>query len=141
MVPTGAAKQMTNEVWMDKDGNQCSSKGSFIYEVKNRLLHLDQCFAGDILGGSISTKGDGHASGKFLSGAPKSVAYARVSVTEKRFTHICLTTLDGSPAIHILIVQGKVKDLSVETGIDIAVTPEGNAEDGEAYTFQELSSR
>ena len=36
----------------------------------------------------------------------------------------------------ILIIQGKTKDLSVETGIDIRVTSEGNTEDGDTYFFK-----
>ena len=78
-------------------------------------------------------KGDGHAGGKLLLGAPETVAYDRVLVTEKRFTLIGLTALDGSPVMCILIIQGKTKDLSVETGINIRVTPEGDAEDGDTY--------
>ena len=64
-------------------------------------------------------KVDGYIGGKFLLGAPEAVAYDRVSVTDKRFTLIGLTALDGSPVMCILIIQGKTKDLSVETGIDI----------------------
>ena len=33
----------------------------------------------------------------------------------------------------ILIIQGKQKDLSVETGTDITVNPEGDPKDGNSY--------
>ena len=66
-------------------------------------------------------KGDGHVTGKLLLGTPESVAYDRVSVTEKRFTMIGLTALNGSPVMCILIIAQKVKDLSIETGIDVTV--------------------
>ena len=80
-------------------------------------------------------KGDGHAAGKLLLGAPESIAYDRVSVTEKRFTMIGLTALDGSPVMCILIIAQKVKDLSIETGIDITVDPIGDPKDGDHYFF------
>ena len=104
--------------------------------MKYRLLHPDRCFVGDEVGGNISMKGDGHVGGKLFLTSPDSVAYDRVSVSEKRFTLIGLTALDGSPVMCILIIQGKTKDLSVETGIDIKVTPEGDSKDGDTYFFK-----
>ena len=80
-------------------------------------------------------KGDGHIAGKLLSGAPESVAYVKVSVTEKRLTMIGLTTLNGSPVMRFLIIAQKVKDLSTETGIDITVNPDGDPKDGDHYFF------
>ena len=38
----------------------------------------------------------------------------------------------------VLIIQGKTKDLSVETGIDIKVVPEGDSKDGDTYFFKNL---
>ncbi len=35
-----------------------------------------------------------------------------------------------------LIIQGKPKNLSVESGINIRVTPEGDAEDRDTYIFK-----
>ena len=71
-------------------------------------------------------RGDDHVGGRLFLSAPDSVVYDWVSVSEKKFTLIGLTALDGTPVMCILIIQGKQKDLSVETGIDITVVPEGD---------------
>ena len=70
----------------------------------------------------------------FLS-APAFVAHDRVSVFEKRYTLIGLTALGGTPVVCILIIRGKQKDLSDETGIDIILNPEGDPKDGDTYFF------
>ena len=74
-------------------------------------------------------KGDGHAAERLLLGAPGSVAHDQVSVTEKRFTMIGLTALDGTPVMCILIIAAKTKDLSVEIRIDITITPDADDSD------------
>ena len=67
---------------------------------------------GDEVGGNISMRGDSHVGGRLFLSTPDSVAYDRVSVSEKRFTLIGLTALDGTPVMCILIIlQGKQKDL------------------------------
>jgi len=135
MVASGVAEKLTEPTWMDKDGNECGEDTCFGCRVNYKLLHPDQCFVGDEVGGNISMKGDGHVGGRLLLTSPESIAYDRVSVSEKRFTLIGLTALDGSPVMCILIIQGKRKDLAVETGIDIRVTPDGDANDGDTYFF------
>ena len=42
---------------------------------------------------------------------------------------IGLTSLDGKPVMCVLIIQGKEPNLSVETGIDVTINPDGNPED------------
>ena len=135
MVSAGVAESLTEPIWMDENGNECQEKDYCGCQVKYRLTHPDRCFVGDEVGGNISMKGDGHAAGKLLLGAPESIEYDRVSVTEKRFTMIGLTALDGSPVMCILIIAQKVKDLSIETGINITVDPIGDPKDGDHYFF------
>ena len=62
---------------MDKYRNECDEGESFGCIVKYKLLHPDQCFVGDKVGGTIT----------------------------------------GSSVMCIQILQGKRKDLSVETGL------------------------
>ena len=90
---------------------------------------------GDKVGGNNSMKGDGHAAGRLLLGAPKSVAYNRVSVTEKRFTMIGIAALDGSPVMCVLIISTTTRDLSIGTRIDFTVTPSGDANDSDNFFF------
>ena len=119
MVLSGVADRLEHSEWMDVHGQPCSDMASFGCMVKYRLLHPDKSFVCDEVGGNISMKGDGNVGGKLFLTSPDSVAYDRVSVSEKRFTIIGLTALDSAPVMCILIIQGKTKDLSVETGINI----------------------
>lgn len=91
MVASGVAEKLTEPTWMDKDGNECDEDTSFGCKVNYKLLLPDQCFVGDEVGGNISMKGDGHVGGRLLLSSPDSIAYDRVSVSEKRFTLIGLT--------------------------------------------------
>ena len=90
--------------------------------VKYKLPHPDLCFVGDEVNGNISMKGDGHAAGRLLLGAPGSVAYDRLSVTEKRITMIGLTALDGS-SVH---VQAGVIDSDYHGNIKVLSSNEPN---------------
>ena len=69
-----------------------------------------------------------------------SVPCGRASHTEKIFTMIGLTALDGTPVLCVLILQGMKRDLSVETGIDITVNPVGKTEDGDTYFFNDTGT-
>jgi len=136
MVSAGVAERLLNLEWMDTEGQICNEENSFGCMVQYRLLHPDRCFVGDEVGGNISMKGDDHVGGILFLTSPDTVAYDRVSVSEKRFTLIGLTALNGAPVMCVLIIQGKTKDLSVETGIDIKVVPEGDPKDGDTYFFK-----
>ena len=60
---------------------------------------------GDEVGINLNMSGDGHSSGQlFLTG----------STTEKQFTMIALTGLDGTPAVMcVLIIRGKKRNISM----------------------------
>ncbi len=135
MVLAGVAECLPEPVWMDENGNQCKEKYARGCKVKYQLKHPERCFDGDELGGNISMKGDGYAACELLLGAPESVAYDREPVTKKRFTLIGLTALDSTPVMCILIIAQKVKDLSIETGIDITVNPDGDPNNGDHFFF------
>ena len=135
MVSAGVAEQLPEPIWMDENGSPCEEDAFFECMAKRKLTRPDLCFIRDGVGDNISMKGDGHAAERLLLGAPGSVAHDQVSVTEKRFTMIGLTTLDGSPVMCILIIAAKTKDLSVATEIDITVTPDGDADDFDNFFF------
>ena len=63
------------------------------------------------------------------------MSYDRVSLTEKRFSMIGVTVIDGSPVMCILIISQKVKNLSSETGIDNTIILDGNPKDSNNYFF------
>ena len=90
---------------------------------------------GDEVGGNISMKGDGHAAGRQLLGAPGTVAYDQMSGIEKWFIMISLTALDGSPMMCIFNIAVKNRDLTIETGIYITITPNVDAGDSDNFFF------
>ncbi len=140
MAEAGVTDQPPQPIWMDRNGKQTSEKDALRYMVTHKLFHPDRCFVGDEVGGNLSMKGDGHAAGKKLLTATESVPYNRASHVEKRFTMIDLTALDGSPVLCALIIQGVQKNLTIKTGIDISVNPEGNPEEGDTYFFKNIGS-
>lgn len=128
MVDAGVAKKLDAPKWMDRNGDECEESQALGCKVTHELCHPDLCFVGDEVGGNLSMKGDGHAGGqKFLTGTG-TVPYRKTSSSDKRFTMIGLTALDGSPVMCVLIIMGKKRNLAVETGIDLTITPEGNEE-------------
>lgn len=129
MVTAGVARVLDEPCWIDSNGQVCDEQKAFGCQVTHELCYPDLCFVGDEVGGNLNMKGDGHCGGqKFLTGSG-TVPYRKVSATEKRFTMIGLTALDGQPVMCILIIRGKRPHLDVETGIDITIEPEGDASD------------
>ena len=135
MVEAGVAERLSHPIWMSREGKECSQKDALGCMVTHKLCHPDRCFVGDEVGGNLSMKGYGHAGGKLLLTSNGSVPYEKSSSTEKRFTMIGLTALDGMPVLCVLIIQGVNRDLSVETGIDITIDPVGKSEEGDTYFF------
>ena len=134
MVDAGIAEKYDEPKWLNMNGEECSEAEALGCKVTHKLCHPELCFVGDEVGGNLSMKGDGHAGGqKFLTGTG-TVPYRKCSNSEKRFTLIGLTALDGQPVMCVLILKGNRRNLSVETGIDITVIPDGQ-EDNNSFFF------
>ena len=129
MVYAEVAEPLPTPIWMDNDGNKCQESNALGCQVTHRLCHPELCFVGDEVGGNISMKGDGHVGGQKLCTEQGTIPYRKASHTEKKFTMIGLTSLDGNPVMCVLIIQGKYPDLSVETRIDVTINPDRNTED------------
>ena len=113
MVEAGAAEQLPQPIWMDRNGKQVGEKDAIGCIVTHKLCHTERCFIGEEVGGNLSMKGDGHAHGRNLLTATESVLYSQAFHVEKRFTMICLAELDGSPVLCVLIIQGVQKYLAI----------------------------
>ena len=114
---------------MDHHGKECQHNNALGCIVTNGLIHPELCFVGDEVGGIISMNSDGNAGGKKLCTEQGTTPYEKASSTDKRFTMIGLTSLDGNPVMCLLIIQGKEANLSIETGIDVTINPEGKPDD------------
>ena len=107
MVDAGVAKKSNESKWMDINGDECEQSQALGCKVTHELCHPDLCFVGDEVEGNLTKKGNCHAGGqKFLTGT-RTVPYRKTSSSEKKFTMIDLTALDGSPAMCILIIMRK----------------------------------
>ncbi len=116
-----AVEPLPTPIWMDSDGNECQESNALGCQVTHRLCHPELCFVGNKVGGNISMKGDGHVGGQKLCIEQGTIPYKKASHTDKIFTMIGLTSLDGNPVMCVLIIQGKDPNLSVETGIDVTI--------------------
>ena len=134
MVDAGVAEKYDEPKWLNMNGEECCEAEALGCKVTHKLCHPELCFVGDKVGGNLLMKGDGHTGGqKFLTGTG-TVPYRKYSNSEKRFTLIGLTALDGQPVMCVLILKGNRRNLSIETGIDITVIPEGQ-EDTNSFFF------
>ena len=125
MITAVVATKLEVPTWQDRYGNICPEEKAFGCKVTHKLLHPGMCLVGDEVGGNLNMTGDGHSGGQLFLTGSKQVPYQQVSTTEKRFTMIGLTGLDGTPVMCVLIIQGKKRNLSIETGIDITVQRKG----------------
>ena len=134
MITAGVAVKLEVPTWQDRYGNICPEEEAFGCKVTHKLLYPGMCLVGDEVGGNLNMSGDGHSGGQLFLTGSKQVPYQRVSTTEKRFTMIGLTGLDGTPVMCVLIIQGKKRNLPIETGIDISVQSKGEPT-GKSFFF------
>ena len=59
----------------------------------------------------------------------RAVPHRKQSASDERFAMIGLATLDGQSVLCVLVLQGNKSNLSVETGIDISIKPDGDPND------------
>ena len=135
MVSAEVAEPLPTPIWMDRDGNECSETKALCCQVTHRLCHPEFWCVDDKVGGNISMKGDGNVGGQKQCMEQSTISCKKASHTDKRFTIIGLTSLDGKPVMCMLIIQGKEPNLSVETGIDVTINPDGKAEDIEFFFY------
>ena len=113
LVEAGVDKRLLHPIWMSREGKECAQKDTLGCIVSHESYHPDRCFVGDEVGRNLSMKGGGHADGKLLLTLNGSVPYDKSSSTEKKFTMIGLTALDGMPVLCLLTIQDINRDLSV----------------------------
>ena len=131
MLEAGVAEPLPEPVWMDLDGSVCDEQNPFGCKVFHRLIRPDMCIVGDEVGGTISMKGDGHVGGQLFVCGRKEIPKKKISTRGKKFTMIGLTALTGEPVMCILIIEGKLPNGSIESGIDFTVTPTGDPNDSD----------
>ena len=107
MVDAAVATPLPTPVWINHYDKECRDSDTLGCMVTHRLCHPELCFIGDEVGNNISMKGDVNAGGKILCTKQGTSPYEKASSTDKKFTKIGLSVLDGNHVMCLLIFQGR----------------------------------
>ena len=130
MVECGAASKLDTAVYMDRDGSIVSNKvESFGMKVTHSLDNPHISLVVDEVGSNLSQKGDGHIGGQKYICEKGCVPQVKVQHSERHFTLLGFTALDGSPVLCLIIISGVREHLNLETGIDVTKPIEGDITD------------
>jgi hypothetical protein len=88
-------------------------------KVATKLNHPDMCVVMDEVGCNINMTKDGHVNGTRFVVDKNDEAKQKASKKEKQFSCLGLTLLSGEPLMCVVIVDGKVDDLLIRSGVDI----------------------
>jgi hypothetical protein len=119
MIDAGVAEKLPTPVWMNAKGDVCAEVDAVGCKVQTNLIRPDLCIVMDEVGANTSQINDGHVGGtRYVVGKDKEARQLSTK-KDKRFTCLGLTTLDGNPLMCVVIIEGKQRNLLVESGIDL----------------------
>ena len=75
------------------------------------------CLVVDEVGADLSQKGDGHVGGALYACEKGTHAQNKVQHTDKHFTLLGFTALNGEPVLYLVVIAGVREQLIIETGI------------------------
>ena len=113
--------------------NEFSSEYDGPLKTNYHLTHLEMCLVVDEVGSDISQKGDRHIAGKKYVCEIDSIPKEQASHTDKHFTLLGFTALNGKPVLCLIIIAGIKELYEVETGIDIDANPIGDLADSDYF--------
>jgi hypothetical protein len=119
MIDAGVAKKLETPVWMNRKGERVSNE-SQVYgcKVTTQLTRPDMVITMDEVGCNTSQLHDGHVGGtRYVVGKTKEPRQLSTK-KDKHFTCLGLTLLTGQPLMCVIIIEGKVKNYLVESGVD-----------------------
>ena len=123
---------------MDKDGNEVATQQEALgMKVTIDIKRPDLGIVFDEVGCNLSQQNDHHVGGAKYVTTPGDHAYQSSCNKDSHFTCLGLTTLEGEPLLCVVIMSGKKRDLTVETGLDWKhlSNPEGNIDNEEDFVF------
>ena len=130
LVECGVASQLNTPVYMDREGNSViGNTDAFGVKCTHVLDNPDMCLVVDEVGSNLSQKGDGHVGGQKYICEKGAIPQIKVQHTEKHFTLLGFTALDGQPVLCVIIISGVREHLNVESGIDPTKEVEGDLND------------
>jgi hypothetical protein len=121
---------------MNKKGDIVSDENqAYGCKVKTRLTRPDMCIVMDEVGANTSQLKDGHIGGtRYVVGKSKE-ARQLATKREKHFTCLGLTLLNGDPLMCVVIIEGKHRNLLVETGIDMEASEQVMEENESQFDY------
>ena len=133
-VECGVAIKLDVPVLMDAMGNTVTDPlCAFGTKCTHKLMHPDMCLVVDEVGSNLSQKGDGHVGGQKFVCQKGTVPQIKVQHSEKHFTLMGFTALNGDPVLCLIIVSGVRENLNIETGIDNTKDAIGDASDKDFF--------
>ena len=134
LVECKVAEVLDPPMFMDNDGNITDYHiNEFGVKVSHTITYPDMCLVVDEVGSNLSQKGDGHIGGQMYMCERGAIPQVKVQHKEKHFTLLGFTSLSGRPVLCLVIIQGVVEQLNVETGIDISAEPHGTPDDTDFF--------
>ena len=113
------ATKFHDPLWMDAEGNiVATEEESFGCKVPIHIHRPDMGLMFDEVGCNLNQEGDNSNGGeKYVCGVDDQ-PYQSSSTKCSHFTCLGVTSFDGKPVMCVVIMTGKRRDVSVETGID-----------------------
>ena len=124
MVECGVALKRTDgPMYMTNNGEVAKTwdtKFGLLYT--HTIMNPEMCLVVDEAGSDLSQKGDGQVGGAMLACEKGTCPQNKVQHTDKHFTLLGFTALNGEPVLCLVILAGVRETLNVESGIDPFVT-------------------
>jgi len=108
MVDSGIAIELDTPLWKDAYGHNCEKQFAYRFKVTYDIVDPDYFLMADEVGGNLNQKGDGHVGGTRLICERGTVLKKVTSNTEKHFTILGFTTVNGEPVMCCVIIAGIV---------------------------------
>ena len=107
MVAAGVAKVLKSPVWNDKEGKICEEATAYGCKITHQITHPEYCVVMDEVGGNINQTGDGDVGTEMYLCERGNIPQGKVSKSNKHFTLLGLTLLNGVPLMCVVIFSGK----------------------------------
>ena len=102
------------------------------------ITHPYMALTCDEVGCNISQKGDGDVGRETFICAQSDEPMQSTSNKNSHFTCLGLTTFDGKPVMCVVLLTGKKRDVSIETGIDTSIDEvDMDVEEGKVFEYFE----
>ena len=124
MVECGVALKRTDgPMYMTSNGEVAKTWDTkFGLPCTHTITNPEMCLVVDEVGSDLSQKGDGHVGGAMFACEKGTCPQNKVQHTDKHFTLLGFTALNGEPVLCLVILAGVRETLNVESGIDPFVT-------------------